>query len=251
MTPRVVIDIGNSRIKWGLCSDDRIVQSVSLPPDDSTFWEKQVEGWQVLKGSPWAIATVHPDRLSRIVKWLQHRGDTIHVLRDWRDLGLEVLVDNPERVGIDRLLNAVAARSKGTGPAIMIDAGTAITVDYLDEKGRFCGGSILPGMRLMGQALHSHTAQLPLVEGPKSLPPVPGRSTVAAIEAGIYWGAVGAVRVIVEQLESQSANPPRVFLTGGDAATLACGLGEDFVHWPEMTLEGIRIAAAFASRRDA
>jgi type III pantothenate kinase len=251
MTPRVVIDIGNTRIKWGLCSDDGIVESISLPPDDVVAWEKQAAGWQVAKGSSWALATVHPDRLSRVVDWLKKRGETVQVLRDWRDLGLEVLVDHPECVGIDRLLNAVAARSHGSGPAIMIDAGTAITVDYLDDPGRFGGGSILPGMQMMGQALHNYTAQLPLVEPPRSAPNVPGQSTVTAIEAGVYWGAVGAVRALVEQLQKQAPKKPRMFLTGGDAPALASRLGEHVTHWPEMTLEGIRIAAALASRSDA
>lgn len=251
MTPRVVIDIGNTRIKWGLCSDDRIVASASLPADDVVAWQKQADAWQLTDGSSWALATVHPDSLSRTVDWLKKRGETVHILRNWRDLGLEVLVDYPEQVGMDRLLNAVAARAHGPGPAIMIDAGTAITVDYLDEEGRFCGGSILPGMRLMAQALRNYTALLPLVEPPKISPNMPGKSTVGAIEAGLYYGAAGAIDCLVACLQSKSAKKARVFLTGGDASTLVPSVDKHITHWPEMTLEGIRVAAAFASRSDA
>src|SRR5205085_8321855 len=101
----------------------------------------------------WAVAAVHPDRLSQIEAWLKQRGDRVRVLRTWKDLNLSVRVDHPERVGMDRLLNAVAAKAHGPGPAILIDAGTAITLDYLDEAGTFQRGAILPGLRLMAQAL--------------------------------------------------------------------------------------------------
>jgi type III pantothenate kinase len=243
MTPSIVIDIGNTRIKWGRCADNRVIATASLPADDGSAWDKQAAAWNLSTPSAWAIAAVHPERLSHVEAWLAQRGDTVRVLRNWLDLRLRVLLDNPERVGMDRLLNTVAANTRGPGSAIIIDAGTAITVDYVDESGCFCGGAILPGLRLMASALHQHTAQLPSIAPPSSTVPLPGRSTVAAIEAGIYWSAVGGVCAVVSQLKRAAKTEPRVFATGGDASSLLSALDVPVVHWPEMTLQGICAAA--------
>ena len=100
----------------------------------------------------------------------------------------------------------------------------------------------MPGLRLMAESLHHYTAKLPLIELPRTTPAVPGLSTTAAMEAGIYWAFVGGVRSLVEQYSGGRTVSPDVFLTGGDAAILHEHLpGSTF--WPEMTLEGIRIAA--------
>jgi type III pantothenate kinase len=244
MIPSVVIDVGNSRIKWGRCVNDRVVDLASLPADNAETWEQQATAWQIPAHSTWALAAVHPQNLSRVDNWLVQRGETVRVLRNWLDLGLRVSLANPERVGMDRLLNAVAARTYGPRPSIIIDAGTAITVDYLDELGCFRGGAILPGLRLMAGALHEHTAQLPLVGPPSEAPPLPGRSTIAAIEAGVYWSAAGGIRTIVAEMARVTSVAPRVFATGGDVPVLLTSFDCQVIHWPEMTLEGIRIAAS-------
>src|SRR5205807_1116 len=113
-------------------------------------------------------------------------------------LPLLVGVGYPERVGIDRLLNAVAAkdRIKRSVPLLLIDAGTAITVDRVNADGVFEGGAILPGLRLMAQALHDHTALLPRVVI-ADVPTVPGRDTESAIQAGVYWAAAGGIKALV------------------------------------------------------
>src|SRR6185312_8188631 len=104
-------------------------------------------------------------------------------------LPLRVLVQQLDHVGIDRLLDAVAANSRRPAgvPAIIIDAGSAVTVDLVDEAGAFTGGAILPGLRLMAKALHDYTALLPLVDPPTQAPPLPGTATIPAIESGIFW----------------------------------------------------------------
>jgi type III pantothenate kinase len=243
MTPVVVADVGNTRIKWGRCAAEGVVDQASLPADDPDAWQRQLEAWKVVMPALWVLAGVHPDRLARLERWLAQRGDGVTILRNWLDLGLSVLLDRPERVGIDRLLNALAARDRGPGPAVLIDAGSAVTVDWLDEAGCFRGGAILPGFRLMAQALHAYTALLPLIEPPSSIPQLPGRSTIQAIEAGVYWAAAGGVRALVAELVSQSSNRPRIFLTGGDGPLLLPVLDADVVAWPTMTLEGILQAA--------
>jgi type III pantothenate kinase len=156
-----------------------------------------------------------------------------------------VLLEHPDRVGIDRLLNAVAAsRRVPRGiPAVLIDAGSAITVDWLDERGAFAGGAIFPGLRLMANALHDYTALLPLVELHYPPPPLPGTSTITAMQAGVFWAAAGGIQALITQLNAQASTAAKVFLTGGDGPLIAQAMNHDIDLWPNMTLEGIRIAA--------
>jgi type III pantothenate kinase len=245
MKPDVVVDVGNSRIKWGCAWEGCIHQTASLRPNQPEAWESQLEDWVLCEPLTWAVSGVHPDHRDRFVEWLRQRGDSVWLLESAAQLPLLVLVDHPDRVGIDRLLNAVASRSRALAKsAIIIDAGTAVTVDLVSEDGTFQGGAILPGFHLMARALHDHTARLPLVVLTEPNPPLPGKDTAPAIRAGIFWAAAGGVRALVRQLGARArADRPKIFLTGGDAALLAPVLESDVVVWPEMTLEGIRLTA--------
>jgi type III pantothenate kinase len=111
-------------------------------------------------------------------------------------------------VGIDRLLDAVAANRlrHPAAPAVVVDVGTAITVDLVAADGSFQGGAILPGIAMSARALHAFTDLLPLVDVRElSSPPPPlGTSTVAALQSGLFWGAVGAIRQLLEILPGQS-----------------------------------------------
>lgn len=250
MKPSIVVDVGNSRIKWGLCAEGPqrsalSTQYCSLPADDPAAWEAQLMEWRMAGPLRWAMCGVHPERLARLAEWARRRGDAVWVLEDWRDVPLDVRLEHPGRVGIDRLLDAVAAKSRqpsGT-PAAIVDAGSAVTVDWLDESGAFRGGSIFPGLRLMAHSLHDYTALLPLVEVKTACPEVPATSTPAAVEAGVFWAVVGGIRAVVERLAVGSAAPPGLYLTGGDAALLRPALDARFIHWPAMTLDGLRITA--------
>jgi type III pantothenate kinase len=240
----LVVDVGNTRLKWGRCAGAGITDSVALPPDEAV-WERQLGAWQLAGPLLWAVASVQPARRQRFADWARERGDTVRVVEDPKDLPLRVLVERPDWVGIDRLLDGVAAnhRRQPGRPAVLIDAGSAVTVDWLDEEGVFRGGSIFPGLRLMALALHEHTALLPLVEVSQPRPEVPATSTPAAMVAGVYWAAVGGIRALAQEMAAGTATP-QLFLTGGDAALLAPALaGPDLCLWPTMTLEGLRLAA--------
>jgi pantothenate kinase type III len=93
------------------------------------------------------------------------------------------------------------------------------------------------------QTLHDYTALLPLIDTPQSAPPAPGTSTPAAMELGVFWAVVGGVTAILDAYRRQFDAEPSVFLTGGDASALVNSLRPPVTHWPEMTLEGIRLAA--------
>jgi type III pantothenate kinase len=245
MNAAVVVDVGNSRIKWGRCAGGAVVETVSLPPDDPLAWRDQREHWQNDLTGSWVLTGVHPDRCNRLAEWLTQQGETVRIIRQARELPLHVDVEYPDRVGLDRLLNAVAANSRRAPgvPAVLVDAGTAVTVDWVDEQGAFGGGAIFPGLRLMAQALHNYTALLPLIEVGHTLPTMPGRSTPAAMEAGIYWTVVGGIRTLCAELAGRRSTPALAFLTGGDGPALHAALGPEVIAWPQMTLEGIRLTA--------
>jgi type III pantothenate kinase len=248
MRADVVVDVGNTRIKWGRCGAARIADFVSLPPTESQTWQKQLQDWGLAgKKVVWAVSGVRPGTLSTLVDWLTDSGQTVHQIMSPQQLRLEVALEKPTQVGIDRLLNAVAAndRVQRQVAKIVIDAGTAVTVDLVDEDGRFCGGAIFPGFRLMAEALHGHTGLLPFVEMRSQNPLVPGHSTVQAIEAGIYWGVAGGIKALIRQMTAGKALPHErvVFLTGGSASALKPVMDLDVILWPEMTLEGIRLSA--------
>jgi type III pantothenate kinase len=130
------------------------------------------------------------------------------------DLGLKVLVDHPDEVGADRLVNAVAANETYRGPMIVIDFGTATTFDIIDAEGSYYGGVIAPGVNLSAEALHMAAAKLPRVAigRPER---VIGKSTVQAMKSGIFWGYVGMVEGLVARIEKEFGASMDVVATGG------------------------------------
>lgn len=250
MTPDVVVDIGNSRMKWGICRHQRVVKILRLPLDEITSWNDAFAQLDPPSAEPrhWAVASVHPQALQRFLAWLPppHR---IVVFDHHTLLPIRLNVAEPHAVGLDRLLGCIAAKSMTpTGTAVItVDVGTAVTVNFVDAQGVFQGGAIFPGPRLMGRALHAFTAKLPLVdltEQPRD--PWPGPSTVSAIRHGISAALWGGVDHLVKQLVEMCSAPVGLYLTGGGA-----GLLDGYhpppaaaVHRvPALTLEGIRIAA--------
>lgn len=244
MTPDVVVDVGNSRMKWGWCQGGNIV-SVTAFADDVGTWERAVGNRENLA---WAVGSVNPQLCERFLVWAKHRGDRVRLIQNDAKLPIRLEVESPESVGIDRILGAIAAnvRRRANTPALTVDVGTAITINRIDEAGSFRGGAILPGYRLMGLALHEHTAKLPAIrvedlEIAKTTR-FPGQNTRVAIICGIRAAIAGAVEHVVDRLgDLESCD---YFVTGGDALLLLHDVDRiPFVHVPTLVLEGIRISA--------
>ncbi len=306
--PLVAVDVGNARIKLGLFAHRRTPAAIPEPTgilpllDDAPELE-QIRLW--LEGCSrhtpcaaplpahgvcglqsgtlqWWIASVNRPAASRLIDWLHGHRPADHVtLLCCGDLPLEVRLPRPDMVGIDRLVDAVAVnrlRRPGS-PAVIVDVGTAVTVDLVSADGAYLGGAILPGIAMSARALHEFTDLLPLVDvSDLTVPPLAlGTATEPAIESGLFWGTIGAIRQLVERLgeaasgglvagwggsstatpASSTATPasstaapatvtpgqPQVFLTGGAGAAVAELLGPHARYVPHLTLAGIALAA--------
>jgi type III pantothenate kinase len=245
MTPDIVVDVGNTSIKWGRCAGGKVVEVCSLPHRDPDAWRARADAWGLGASTARVVTGVHPEQRDAVAEFARRRGEHVRVLDLATELPLRVRLEKPDHVGIDRLLDAVAANSRRPAgvPAVVIDAGSAVTVDWVDADGAFCGGAIMPGLRLMALALHEHTALLPVIETPKAAPVVPGTATPSAMEVGVYWSVAGGIIAILDAYRRHFDASPFVFLTGGDSKALLETLRQPVTHWPDMTLEGIRLAA--------
>jgi type III pantothenate kinase len=246
---RIVADLGNSRLKWGRVGPGGALEAtVAQPVDDPGAWAATLDAWDPIgEGSVWAISTVNPPVAERLGRFLRDRGVSRVV---WSRSAADVPIDHdltePDRAGADRAWAVLAARDLHAPgrPGIVISCGTAITVERVGADGRWKGGAIAPGLALAAKGLHRLTAQLPLVEV-REAPPAWGRSTEPALEAGVFWGAVGAVReLIARQSEGLSPHPWLVW-TGGDAPTLARWVeGAEARVVPDLVLLGLARAAS-------
>jgi len=229
-----VADVGNSRIKVGCCSPAGLTDTALLPLDDANVWNSSLH----TEPARWTLAGSSPEARDRLADWLRARGHAVQLIAQASQIPIEVMVDAPEKVGIDRLLNALAARTPGR-PVIIVNAGSAVTVDLVDKTGAFRGGAIMPGYRLMAKALNDYTARLPLVEGFAGDVPLPARDTITAMMAGIGHSVHGGIERMVRELCEKFDNP-RILVAGGDAELLD-DLGFTFeLTGPFLTLEGLR-----------
>jgi type III pantothenate kinase len=249
MNPDLVVDIGNTRMKWGWLDAHGTMHVSRLAHGEPEAWDAELERLNFHANVQWAVASVHPTRLGEFLDWCKDRGDGAINLQSRHDLPIEVAIESPDNVGLDRLLGAVAANARRrTGcPAITIDIGTAVTLNSLDERGRFVGGAILPGPRLMASALHQFTAKLPLVDTNQPTPSHPGQTTTDAIRLGIHTAIAGAIESYCVRFTSArfGREGTDYFLTGGGSPAFAM----PWMHYvPTLNLEGLRIAA-LARRR--
>ena len=272
----VAVDIGNSSIKFGLFQREMLSSEqnqavayaandllpdpletfeVPIAHDTGSFDLKRLSAWcqaHLTSDTHWSIGSVHRGAgtllATTINSWSRQLGIAWPVLRlENSDLPITMRVDEPTRVGIDRLLAAVAANQlrAPNRAAIVIDLGTATTVDLVEADGAFAGGAILPGIGMASRALADQTDALPhILLDPSAAPPSPlGKSTKSAIEAGLYWGAVGAVRELASKLAAAQPTGTDYFITGGASRAVAASLDElGAVHFvPHLVLSGIAL----------
>ena len=242
----LAIDIGNTNIHAGVFEGDILRTSFSLSSSEPHMLHDSLAkaiSTCSLKNSVSAviISSVNPkpeEVLFECIKTRLHASPQ----KIGKDIPvpLSVFAEYPEKIGTDRLLNAVAAYERFHDSAIIIDAGTAITVDVINSQGAFLGGIIAPGMDISSKALHHATALLPEVSVTKKPDTILGRNTVEAIRSGIYWGAIGMVKQYIELICKELRDTPAIIATGGSAPILAREIPSISSVTQHLTLEGIK-----------
>lgn len=233
----LLIDVGNGRTKLGLSTADALLDRRELPTHGLTeaAIRQTLAGWDF---SRVVLASVVPAAVPvwRVVfpELLELRHDT--------PMGIGIRYPKPESIGTDRLANAVALAHLHGAPGIVIDFGTAVTFDILSADKHYIGGVIAPGLRLMTDYLHERTALLPQVELAEPASAI-GTSTVAAIQAGAAIGYRGMIRGILDALKTElpGGQGAQVVATGGDAAWIISGMGQNIAVDSDLTLHGLRL----------
>jgi len=238
---RLVLDAGNTRVKWAFVNDGIFVANGAVPTADpdalAAEWrDLPLQGVRALACSV-AGPTVH-DRIGALVS-AHSATDVVWFTSTERCAGVYNRYDRPTQLGADRWAAMVGARARTDDPVVVVNAGTAITVDALASTGEFLGGLILPGVGVMLDSLAQRTAGLRSAPGRFSEFP---RNTADAMASGALEAAAGAVARMVGRLAAREGIHPQVILSGGSAPTLAPGMPEGTCRVEHLVLEGLLVA---------
>ena len=245
----LAIDSGNTNIVFAVYDGDQVrgewraSTDAERTADELGVWLTQllsIEGMSRTDIDAAIIASVVPAMVFGL-KTLCRRYFKVEPLvvgDEGVELGIKILLDRPEEVGADRLVNAVAAHQCYPGPLIVIDFGTATTFDVVDSDGNYCGGAIAPGINLSLQALHMAAAKLPRVAigRPRQ---VIGKATVPAMQSGIFWGYVGLIEGLVKRIKDEIGTEMLVVATGGLAPLFHEAIPAINRIDPDLTLRGL------------
>jgi type III pantothenate kinase len=242
----LVINVGNTRLAIGTFVAGELKTVKRVTHAQSADWPGAItQAWEQIAPHDNAAvcgASVNPTVLESLEHAIvQATGKPVEWVGRDIDLPIDVRTQKPMETGVDRVLNIAAAYEQMGKACVVVDAGSAITIDCCDDTGAFLGGAILPGVEMQLDVLHERTAKLPRVkfEQPKG---AIGESTEQAILHGVYHGIRGTVKELVEQYAMQLGTWPDIIATGGDAAGLFSGWELIHAVSPNLTLYGIALA---------
>jgi len=244
----LALDAGNSNITIGAFEGRQLISQWRL----RTVHEQTSDEWGILLRNLFSPAGLDIERVAGIIvcSVVPPIDSTLAAMtkRYFKreamfvgprtDLGLVIRYDNPNEVGADRLVNGVAGFYKYGGPCVIVDFGTTINFDVISRDAEYLGGAIAVGIGIAIDALFSRTARLPLVEfrPPKD---VVGTNTVASMQSGLYFGAVGMIDGILERIIDKLGPETKAVATGGQAQMIVSGSRYLKVVDEHLTLEGL------------
>ncbi|MGB5722582.1 MAG: type III pantothenate kinase [Woeseiaceae bacterium] len=242
----LLLDVGNSRIKWGLRDDGSIRRTGHISRE-----RIREDGLQILSRKlPKRVSEIlvsnvaGPSFATRLSGFLgMHCECDVHFARTQKaGWGLRNSYSQPRRMGVDRWVAMVGAWAEFQSACLVVDAGTALTLDAIDENGMHLGGQIIPGSRTMASALSSATSDIPVVRplsaGSEAGMQMFGTSTTAAVREGAQNAIVGAIDRASRTLQASGFKATTV-LTGGDASRILGSLATPPVHRPHLVLQGL------------
>lgn len=235
----LAIDAGNTNTEFALIEGNqvrnawRIATDPRRTADEYAVWLTQLMALDGLDRSVVTasiVATVVPEALFNLTGLCRKyfNGLPMIVGDPSVKMTIRAVIDRPEEVGADRLVTALAARDAYGCPLIVVDFGTATTFDVVDADGNFAGGVIAPGINLSLQALYMAAAKLPRV-AIRPTPTVIARSTVPAMQSGVFWGYIGMIEGLVQRMRAELGQQVPVVATGGLAPMFA-GATDHITH---------------------
>ncbi len=242
---KLLIDIGNTRIKWACQQDQRLTMSNAVVHRDrlnlsalmNQFWLNFQAPETIL------ISNVAGEKLGNLItdwsiaKWgitptfVAEKSNTFGITSNYC----------LESLGIDRWMALLALNNRFDLPAIVVDCGTAITADALTEQGIHLGGLIMPGLTIMRDALQQRTEALPAISDAHA--GLIGHNTVQAISSGLINAVCGMIDRFILNIEQRGHYSPNIILTGGDARDVAGQLGRAALIEPDLVLMGLQVVA--------
>ncbi len=242
----LLLDVGNTRLKWGIAENGEIHKTGHIAQA------------KIKKQGISVLTTRLPTRVDRVLA-SNVAGQTFatrlsgvigaHCDRDVqfastkkKAFGLTNAYSQPRTMGVDRWVAMIGAWAEFESACLVVDAGTAVTIDAIDDDGQHLGGQILPGVELMASALANDTSDIPPVKSPKTGSFLGldqfATSTGGAVRSGAIAAVTGAVERAIKTLRS-NAYDPAVVLTGGDASRILTALDETPQHRPNLVLQGL------------
>ncbi len=226
----LVFDIGNSNIVLGTYEGKKLLHHWRISTDRQKTGDEygmlinelfRFQGISMNDITAIIISSVVPPLVVPIVKMCERYFKVKPlIVGPGIKTGIKLKYENPRDIGADRIVNVIGAHEQFGGPLIVIDIGTATTFDVVNEKGDFLGGAIAPGISISMEALFQRTAKLPRIElvTPKT---TICHNTIAGIQAGIIFGAVGQIDGIVNKIKQEMKQEMKVVATGGLANLIA------------------------------
>jgi type III pantothenate kinase len=245
----LVVDVGNTTSVFGLFRGEELVLDLRLSSEAQRTADEYAalllplfqhagivtdEVGAVMVSSVVPPVNRHLERFAR-----RYFGTQPLFVEPGLDAGIEIHYDNPQEVGADRIVNAVAAKARWGAPVIAVDFGTATTFDVVDSGGAYVGGVICPGLVISAEALFARASRLWKVDVRRPQR-VLGKNTAEAVQAGLYYGYIGLVDGILERLAAELPPCP-IVATGGQAELIASGSRFIKEVDPHLTLTGLRL----------
>lgn len=249
-TMLLAIDIGNTHTVIGLYEGDALEHHWRLETKKGrTGDEWGVYLRELFRHEKCDIGEVESVIISSVVPPMERalnemcrrylKADPLYVTPQVK-LNIKIIIDNPDELGADRIVNSAAAYAKYKTDLIVVDFGTATTFDYISKKGEYRGGLILPGIGISLEALLDHAAKLPRIEIAKP-GKVIGTNTVTSMQSGIYYGYAGMIDSVVERIEKEIGKKAKVLATGGLASLIAADSRKIEETDELLTLEGLKL----------
>ena len=245
----LTIDVGNTNTTFAFFKKKHILKVDHFPStkkDFKKFSQKLLREKQARPLAGIVVASVVPE-LNQNIRLLGQQLKIKPLFLNHKNTPLRIRIKNPQKIGADRLANAVGASyfygkkdKHGDSPLLVIDIGTATTLDIVTAQGKFLGGLILPGPQTMLSALFEKCAQLPKVpfKKPKR---IVGRNTQEAIQSGIFYSYVSLIEGLIQKIQKQFKTRLKTILTGGFSTPLSPSMTTPHTVDPYLTLKGLAV----------